>query len=61
MREIDFIHIHKGNEITSETKTFCKIPLFDAKKGAVQFKNRKFSDCPSCLKVAEKTELLRGI
>jgi hypothetical protein len=61
MKEILYIHIHKGNEIEIGTKTFCKIPLHDAKKGAVRFSNRNFADCPNCLKVANKTEQLLGV
>ena len=61
MRELNYIHIHKGNEITDTTRTFCKIALHDAKKGAVRFANRNFADCPDCLKVASKTEQLLGV
>ena len=61
MKEVNFIHIHKGNEVTMTTKTFCKIALSDAKQGATTFKNRLFSTCPSCLKIAKKTEQLLGI
>lgn len=56
IKETDFVHIHKGNEIQSNTKTFCKIELDKCKKGAVAFKNRSFSTCPHCLAVADKTE-----
>jgi hypothetical protein len=61
MKEFNFVHIHKGNEVTIMTKTLCKIALSDAKQGATSFKNRLFSTCPSCLKVAQKTEQLLGI
>ena len=58
MKEINYIHIYKGNEILDNTKTFCKIALHDAKQGAASFKNRSYATCPNCLKVAEKTEKL---
>jgi hypothetical protein len=61
MKELDYIHIHKGNEITDSTITFCKLSLHDAKRGAVRFANRHFADCPDCLKVAIKTEQLLGV
>ena len=58
MKETNYIHIHKSNDILDITKTFCKIALHDVKLGAVNFKNRAFSTCPNCLKISEKTEKL---
>jgi hypothetical protein len=61
MKETNYIHIHKGNEIQSNTKTYCKIELNQCKQGAVRFANRSFATCPHCLTVATKTENLLGV
>jgi rubrerythrin len=60
MKEREHTHIYKGSEenLQQGTKTFCKIFLSDAKKGAYHFSNRAKVTCPECLKVAEKTEQL---